>query len=436
MNWRNRLSSSGVRLILRLFASSLAIFGLGKLAQIGLNIFLARTLGDGGFGQIAFAVNLCQILALLVTLGIPSAGMRLVASLAGKRDWAELRGYLRFVAMVLLGGTIIAIGVIATYAAWTEAGTEANTVAWLLAFILPPTLIGLARGAILRGFHNMAGALLPREVIAPLLALAALVSVGQVDVLRAGVLYSCAYIAAEVAGVFWLWQCMPSEIFGATARYRARQWLSISIPIQLQGLARVVLSRADIVFVGVLLGFEAAGVYAVAHRVAQALSVVGRASNNAVSPLIARAYHAEDPKVVLVHTRRAVWITSGISLPLFGVLVLTAPAIVSLFGAGYEQAAMLLVILSTGQLTNAIFNPINQALMMTEFERFQLGLVTTVTIIGIIGYAPVTFLGGVTGVAVWTALLLISVNLISYKVGYSRLKQRIHEGTATSERHQ
>lgn len=428
---------SGLRLLISLFASTLLILGLGRICQLGLNILLARRLGVADYGQIAFVINLCQILGLVFSLGVPIAAMRFVAGLAGRKDWTGLRGYLSFAVISVVGGSVIAAGAAAIYAVWI-APKGGVMVAWLLVLILPPTVVGLARAAVLRGFHNVFGALFPREILAPLLAMAMVGMASQLSAQQGGVFYSTAYLAAEAVGLYMLWRCIPKETFAEPPSFRVREWLSVSIPIQIQALTRTLLLRADVLFVGLVLGFEAAGSYAVAQRVAQSLSILGRTSTNAISPLIAEAYHAADPKTVLSHTKRAFWLTLALGFPIFLLFAVAAPLIVGLFGEAYGRAASLLVILSVGHLTNSVFKPINQALLMTSFERFQLGLVTGTTLIGLVGYGPIAYYFGLTGVAVCTTLLLVSLNLASYGIGYARLRQQIGrksndtaEGTAS-----
>lgn len=427
--WESRLGGERERsgyLLLKLFSASFFVIVVGKFALISLNALMARSLGASDYGVITIVINLCQILVLVFTLGIPTAGVRFVAVFNGQREWGKLAGYFNLSALAVFVGIAITLMIVSLcQIILVDKGRYVLT-GWLVALILPPTIVGMVRGPLLRGFNNVWGSLMPREVVAPILAIAYLLVTSGVSALDMAVAYSIAYLAAEVLGLYLLWRRVPMQVFSAKPEYDLRQWLSISIPILVQGIARVILQRSDLLFVGAMLGLEAAGIYAVAHRLAMALVVVGRASSTAVSPLLAKAYHSENPKLIMAHLGYAMLVTVGIGVPVFIVLAIFSSWIVDVvFGSGYEESALLLVILAVGQLINALLNPINQALLMTEFEKVQLKLILVTTVVGLLGYPLVTHFGGIIGVACWTSFLLVAVNFLSYIIGFSKLRDKL-----------
>lgn len=412
------------RPLVKLFGLGMLIFGFGKLVQIALQIVLARSLSAEGFGLLNIALNLSQILAIVLALGVPSAGMRWVAVLAGREDWGQLRGYLLFVLRYL--GTVSTVVIFGSVAfALVQTDSERRTFGLIMAIVLPATTIGIARAGLLRGFHVMGGALTPREIIAPLLAILLIPLFARGDVLIAGTLYGLAFLLAELVGFVWLKRHIPGALDDVAPVFRVREWLRVSLPIQAASLARMVLQRADILYVGALLGLEEAAVYAVAHRLAQSLSMIGRIASQSVSPMLARAYHAEQPGRVLILTLQAIVLTLVFVVPVFALLVVGAPYLVGLFGDTYQGAVPVLIILAVGQMSNAVFGPAAQALMMTEFERLQLGLVVACGSLALVLQPIMTAQAGLIGAAATAAGLLLLLNLSSYVIGFRHLRRAL-----------
>lgn len=414
--------SKGV--LFKLFGLGFLIFGFGKLFQIALFALMARYLSKADFGAFSLVVSVAQISAVLIVIAIPNAGMRLVSTFDGRKDWPLLKGYLKFaISWVVLITLILSLLLLLAHLILVEKNHK--EFALLLAAILPMIALGISRAGLMRGFNSMAGALLPREIITPLFAMGLIILVNSDDLIIVAMCYVISLAIAEVIGGVLLRRRIPSELSGAVPKYEIREWLSISLPIQASSIARIVLQRSDLIFVGMFAGLEAAAIYAVGHRLAQAVQVVGRVSNNAVSPLLARQYHSKDPKGVLMLIKKACALNIIIAIPLVLILSLVAPYAVQLFGPNYGAAAPIVIILCMGQLSNAVFSPVTQALNMTELERVQLSIVSITAILALI-LLPLTAMEfGALGTAIATASLFCFLNLTSYFIGYKILKERI-----------
>jgi len=143
-----------------------------------------------------------------------------------------------------------------------------------------------------------------------------------------------------------------------------------------------------------------------------------------LSPRLALAYNVS-PAQVESEVRVALGFSALVGVPIFAIMALGAPYFLSLFGAGYESAALILVVLSLGQVTNALMAPVNQALLMTSFERFQMALTIIVFALTLIGFLAFIPLYGLLGAASVTTASLIGLNLAAYKFGYVKLRHEI-----------
>lgn len=410
--------------LLKLFSLGFIIFGFGKVFQILLFILVARYLSQADFGKFSLAISMSHILSIFIVLAIPSAGMRLVATFEGRKNWPILKGYLKFaISWVLLISICSSLILLVAHLLITQ--NNLKDICLLLSTILPLIAIGVSRAGLMRGFNSMVGALLPTEIFVPLLAMAFIVILNSDNLIIVAMCYVFGLILAEVFGGFLLMRRLPDSLSDVKAQYEIRDWLSISLPIQASSIARIVLQRSDLIFVGMFAGLEASAIYAVGQRLAQAVQVIGRVSNNAVSPLLAREYHSENPNNVLVLVKKSCLINIIIAVPTVIFLSIASPYIVKLFGPNYAASGPILIILCIGQLSNAVFNPVNQALNMTDLEKVQLSIVAVTSVLALIILPVSAIYFGALGTAIATASLFCFLNLTSYLVGFKLLKTRI-----------
>lgn len=410
--------------LIRLFGLGFIIFGLGKILQISFFILAARRLSQADFGLFSLVISVSQISAVCLAIGIPNAGMRLVSTFEGRKHWPLLKGYIKFAFLWCAAlALIIAALVLSSRAFLTQ--NKHITFATLLALTLPAVLWGISRAGIMRGFNSMVGALVPREIVVPVITMALILISGSDNVLTVGLFYVGALCAAEAGGLLALRRRIPKVLSSTTPEFAIRDWLSVSLPIQASSIARIILQRSDLIFVGAFAGLKEVAIYAIAQRLAQAVQIVSRVSNNAISPILARSYHSEDPQKVLKVIRSAMIITATCCIAIAAVLILAAPYVINIFGDNYAGAVPILIILALGQLTNAIFSPILQALNMTDLERVQLSIVAITAVAALIFLPIAASQYGALGAAIVTALSLLFLNLASYVIGYPKLKQRI-----------
>src|SRR5699024_8979894 len=90
-------------------------------------------------------------------------------------------------------------------------------------------------------------------------------------------------------------------------------------------------------------------------------------------------------------------------LPLYLLLMFFPVEILSLFGPRYEEAALALQILATGQFINLMAGQFGLALNMSQYERTNLTLTTSAAVISLLALGTLSSLYGIVGAAVATA---------------------------------
>ncbi len=185
---------------------------------------------------------------------------------------------------------------------------------------------------------------------------------------------------------------------------------------------RALLSRADLLILGLLADPAAVGVYAVACRIADLVVFALAAINILFAPDIA-ALHARGDRSGLqaMVTATAWWSTLSalvVALPLFAL----AGLVLSLFGDAFTSGSVALRILLLGQLVNAATGSVGAMLTMTGHER-QAAVVAGSAAIGQIGLSLLLIPRfGADGAAVANALSLSLSNLAMAALVWKTLK--------------
>lgn len=402
------------------FILSLGTVGVGKLLQIGLVVLMARRMEVAAFGALSVLINTSQILAYLHAAGLSNGATRMVAAFEAQGSWGLLKGFLNFsfkvllatsVASILIGAVVIALGIMDPASAW---------------FLVALTVIsgiGVARSGLSLGLHDVLGALLPREIVAPLLSIAILLLFVGLGSNEVAWIFLFGYVAAEGIGAILLARKVPDQDASSPSMSEPAKWFRVLVPMQAVALMTIALQRMDLIFVGLMFDLHTAALYAAAQRVAQVLNVLARVNAFAVAPQIARAYHSGNSAKVW----RTIWFNVGlgaaVGVPICLMIALAAELVMSLFGSDYIAAAGLLVVLSLGQLASAVLGPMTQALTMTAFEREQMAILAALSLLSVPGFWLSGTFFGVMGVALFSVALWVGYNVIALVVAVLRVKR-------------
>jgi O-antigen/teichoic acid export membrane protein len=301
-------------------------------------VWLARHLGPAEFGTYSFVLALVAMFSGLASLGLPSIAVRELVRDPGARD--EILGT---VAMLMLGGSVIAVLLLLGAAGWVRADDAAVRAA---VAAVAGTLVFQSTAVVRCWFESRVAS---RHVV---VAEAAAMALG------AGIKAALILGDAPLETFFWavlaesallaallLWTYARRE--GGWARWRASAARASSLlrhswPIVVSAVVLMVQARIDQLMLAELAGDTELGHYSVALRVAEALVFFSLVLNSTMFPLLvdARARSAVEYHRKLMAFYRASFAAAvAICLPLAAV----APWLVAaLFGAAYEPAGLLL----------------------------------------------------------------------------------------------
>lgn len=307
--------------------NALLALGAGAVVQRGATfvvvLVLARVLGVERFGEFAVAQQLGMILALFADMGVRAVVARELATTdADPGAWIRAAIRTRLVTGALLLGAYIA--------ALPLLPLDAGLAAVCAAVVLPMAfdLKGIADGV------ARTGAEVKLECAATgfwVLSAAALAGSGALTPTLAAVCFVSSRVFYAVLVTAWLPTAAPGS-----ARPSWRQLVRSGGPVSLAQLALTVTQMADLVLIRVVLGAEAAGVYAAVDKLMQACGQPVVLLTRSLQPHLQRAVQADALPAAL---HRAVRAAGYLTLPIAaGGLVTADGLLLLLFGPDYAVA--------------------------------------------------------------------------------------------------
>jgi O-antigen/teichoic acid export membrane protein len=288
-------------------------------------------------------------------------------------------------------------------------------------FLLGPPLLVVLAGLYvcafqLQGLKQVVKSRLPPEVGRPLLV-AGLVGVlhllapQHVSAFSALALNLFATAVTLLISMVLLRRALPPEVRTARAAYDTRHWTRVAMALLLLTAFFQVLSRTDVIMLGILANTKAAGIYAIAALVSQLVFLGLSAINVIAAPMISELYwrgsHAELQRLV----RLAAIGVLATSIPALVVLVVFGGLALRLFGPTFGAGYAALVILCGGQLVNALAGSVGLLMSMTGHQKEAAGIVAVAAILNVALNLVLIPWFGMEGAAVATATTTALWNL-------------------------
>ena len=405
----------------RSVASSYLVSAAVGVVALVMTPVLVRGLGKDAYGVWALATAFVLYFKLL-EFGIGKAIPRYVAEHAVARDDAQLsRALSTALALLCAAAAValaIAIALTAAFPALFDVPAELRSAAQITVAIvlcdLCASVVADAFGWSLVGLHrvDLINATLIAVVVAQAVAWAIVIALGGGLVALAVVTFAIS-LAGQLARYRLARRLLPGLVLAPRRLYdRAlvRPFLRRSTWIGVTDVAAVVGFRVDVIVVGLVVGVPAAAVYAVGQKLTFALEQLIAPTTKAFFPhaseLAARQDRAGLRDALMTGTRTSLAIAAPLALALS---LLAGPFVDAWVGAGFEDAAAVIVLLScaavvvaatrTGLLmlqgTSDVRVP---ALIYGSEATLNLGLsVALAHVVGLEGVALATLIASVAG---------------------------------------
>ena len=396
---------------------------LDRICGVFLGILLARWLGADGYGVYAFVMAIVVLLLIPAEFGLPDWLMRHTARNGGRSDVRLQRKVLQLVAF--FGCSIAAISslVVATFAADPAVATALIAGLWILPFR------GLlnAVGFVLRGLGRARLAQIVHVLLPTLLALlvtgsAIFTGVPIKEPTFALGLRVIAVATALCAG-FALLQSVQSKPpkdlqldIGLSTLLRA------AFPFLLIGATTRLLSRTDVIMLGLLLGTREAGIYHIALQGALVVQFAMNISNTITTPEFARLHAGGDPLLLQAHARMSARVVLVIGVPVAALMIwFGEDLLIALFGTEFQGAATPLAVLAAGYMASFLFGAPGFLLNMTGHEKTAFRIYAVIAVGNVVLNASLIPILGMMGAALATSIALIAQNLLLWQAARREL---------------
>jgi O-antigen/teichoic acid export membrane protein len=410
--FRTEFDAESLRGSLSRAATVTVLIKIGALLiAIVSSVLLARVLQPGGFGMFAFTVACVSLLTVPASLGMPQYlvkhGALNPGSAMSLRRWADLR-------VALAGTSAFALFVVASML------TNNERLATMLLIASPLPLIGAltsVRQALLQCRGLVPESQWPQQLLAPALLVLFLAGlwlfVGDFSPLQAiGVTLAVSIVPLVVNS---------RQLFTATgqALQDTLPSLRAALPFMWLGALYLLISRTDLVMLGVLRGAEDAGRYAVASRIAEVLPFISYAASSVASPHFAKLHRAGDMEKLqglLTGMGRRVLLAT---VPLTAAVVLFAvPLLDIVFGRDYAQAAPLLRVLAAAQLVVVMGGPLGTLLNMSGYESTHLRILGIAAVTNVLfNFALIPTFGAVGAATATLVSVVVSRGAVRSRLG-------------------
>lgn len=398
--------------------AGLFLVGRGVSRGIGLltNVILTRGLGPGLYGIFAYINVVFSLIYVFTRLGADKAVLRFVPQY---EDAPRTRAA---VLTLAYGTTLAASAAVAVlvYAfaplisAYTLEEPLFVDVLRITAIVIPfntlATIVFAAFKAVERMDYNVAVSSVAKPVYR-LAFIGGAVLLGF-SLVGAAAGFVVSGVLTLATAVWVLADRTDLDDLARPSRATAAEYYDFSLPLTLNQLGSFLYNRVDILMVGILLTGPAVGVYNVAVMVSRLLGLPVTAFNQLFPPIASRLYGAgERAELEAVYATVTRWIFTVSLFPGVAVL-LYAEEVLRVFGEGFTEGAVVLMLFVLAQLANSAVGPSGFLLMMTDHQYLVLlnqlgsGLVNVA-----LNYLLILEFGFV-GAAMATATVLAAVNVL------------------------
>jgi O-antigen/teichoic acid export membrane protein len=389
------------------------------VAAFVLNLVLARSLTPGDYGVYFVVMSTMIILATVGTLGMDRIAVRFVATHKAMGDWSGVRAVIRRCLMTVIAATAVLCVVFYFLIPWffthvvkmpAAIALSGLMLLWLFFSTLQRQLAEIFRGlndmrgaTLFGGFRNN-GILISLVTCSTLLILWAS---GAMSLVAAFTTTVCASLLVVVVAAWTLWRRLrtvdgqPQSTIPSSGEWSTRRVLFEGWPLWLASLIAVMRVQSNGWFAAGFDSAENVALFAIAERFVLLMTAPLTIVNLLLPPVVAELYARGENK----RMERVVQAVGGLaSLPCIAILLLIVLAgrqtLGALFGAHYEAAYPILVILCVGQIANMVTGSWQIVLPMTGLRRQTLRVSMSAAAVqfscGIIG----GYFAGVLGVAI------------------------------------
>lgn len=402
-----------------------------KIGAAGLSflmfLMLARAMSAEEYGRFGFGFSLAMFLSVIASLGLHTGILRWWPEFTAKKLPDKAVAVLVFGLLwsaIAAVGMAVALGLAIPMLGWW--GMTALDYLYAAALLVVPLTLSEYVASALRAQGSVVWALAAKDIVwrAGFIALA-IYAIGAAMGLSAGGVFL--FAAVVLMGLVLL---QLGRLFGGSRAWPVGQaptikegpeLLRTALPMWGASVLYAFSQYVDVVLLGMFISPEEVGPYFAATRVANVLGLMLIAANMVAAPIISRLFHSDEHARMQQVLRM---IAIGVTVPTllaFGLIVAAGVPLLEIFGPGFSEAYVPLIILSAAFGFNAVCGPTGYLLQMTGHQRdYALIMLVTYGFTLAIQLVLIPTIGTV-GAAIGTLFGLVAWNLWARHLALTKL---------------
>jgi O-antigen/teichoic acid export membrane protein len=393
---------------------------VGVLLGVATIALAVRLLGTSTYGVLAFATSVMVLVAGLCRLGLEAGITRSVTMLSIARDSSSLvrlaRGAVKLVFLTGIAGFLAIVIAMLAASLGTDTSTElalgialgvalfaANTTAVASSFAR-----GLGRMALMEGSNLV-------QTMGRFIVIAILAGLGLASLDAVALGYGVVALASITVSIWLVRRLVGGLGVTAPARAEARTVLAVSAPFAVTGLAVVVISRFDVLVLGLTGSGEELGSYEPTLKIVeQVMLLVPLLFMAPFLPAATRLMAASDRggfRELFVAVSKLVYVISAPAVILF--VGFPEAVLHGLYGRDFPADGLIVWILLGGFVVNLVLGLNGSSLAAVGNRRalIRVGAVGTASMVVLAATLVPPF--GPTGAAVATSATYVVINVVA-----------------------
>lgn len=423
--------------LLRGASAFAAIRAAGGLLLYASQVLLAQWIGIEQFGLFSQAWAWAYLLAAVASLGVPTGAVRFIPQYRARGDADNLLRFVRWswLVVAVAGGVVVLVGWLVLWLAGHLLQPGASGALFIAFMAIPVLAISLLQVQMARALGQIALAFAPMQVVRPALFIALgygwLVLGGSTDATDFLLLTALAFLivtglqARQILGLLRVEIRRLAQPVAASAA-GSRHWLRTSLPMLAFSIAQIALTESGIIMVGLLRPPEEVAVFAAAARTANLLTMMAMAIDNITVPRIAALHAGERQPSIELLLRPAIRWAFLLSLVMMLAVAVAGEWILRLFGTGFSDGFIVLLVLAAGLVVRAALAPAPAILNVTGEQDVVTIASLAVLAGGLVLSVPLILQFGLIGAALAQAAMTIMLRaallgVLRRRVGVSGL---------------
>lgn len=395
-------------------AVAFVVRGLGATALFIMNLVIARSLPQDQAGYFFLAFALLSIVAPISLVGLHTANLRFVGAAAAENDWGVVAGIARksWLYCICVGGgiSVFLYALSPFLSEYVFSKPEMEPVLKGAVYAILPLSLSILLAHQLQALRKVAQSIVILSIVMPMLVCILVLFLGLDYAYQISyVLIPCAFLGMAL-GFFWWFRALPELV--TPCFDDIKDLVGACMPLWVVNIMSLAIMWSGQFIAGVFVSPEEFAQLAVAQRTANLVSFILIAVNLVMAPRYAALYKKGDIEQLRLLALMCVRLMLAISFPVAIVILMFSEHIMMVFGSGFSDASLLLVILSFGQLVNVASGSVGYLLSMSGHEKDLRNVVLVAGFFSVLVSVVATGFYGVVGAAFSTAVAVAIQNLL------------------------